>query len=345
MTNDDLLQQVRPIPGIDEPRLRAYLQEVLDRPFPDGLTVVSLHGGHSNLTFRIDGAGSAWVLRRPPLGHVMATAHDMGREHALLSGLSHSSVPVPAPRHLCTDRAVIGAPFILMDFVGGHAFRWASQLEPLGPQRTRQISDRMIDVLADLHSVDPAAVGLADIGRAEGFVSRQVRRWTKQLEASSSRPLKGAAELIELLAKSVPDSGVSAIVHGDYRLDNLLVGEDDAVNAVIDWEMATLGDPLTDLALLQVYQRLDRIDPSRRPEVASAAGFASEQDQLARYGASSGVDLSDMPFYLGLAHFKLAVIVESVHFRSIQTGTPVGDPVGHLVEPLLAAGLTAMSGS
>lgn len=334
-------------PGVDLVKLSAYLARELGTADDASLTVTLLDGGRSNLTYRVAVAEHVWVLRRPPLGHVMATAHDMVREYRVLEGLATSPVPTPRPVHLCEDRDILGAPFMLMEFVEGRAYRLAAEMEQLGEARTKAISEQLIDTLGALHRVDPAACGLDGIGRPAGFLERQVRRWARQLEASTSRPLRGAEELVVALQDSQPVSPAPAIVHGDFRLDNLLIDDADQAAAVIDWEMATLGDPLTDLALLLVYQSLDHIDPDRVPEASSAPGFLDQEQQLGRYAASTGIDLSAFPFYYALASFKLAVIVESVYFRHAQ-GLTVGegfDNVGHLVEPVIAGGLNALKGS
>ena len=182
-----------------------------------------------------------------------------GCVEASTAGLG-TKVPVPATYLLCADTGVIGAPFYVMEKVGGTAYRTAAQLEAVGAERTRLIAARMIGTLADLHAVDPGAVGLADFGRPQGFLGRQVRRWKKQLDASRSRDLPGADELYAALEAHIPAETDVAIVHGDFRLDNLLVGGDDRITAVLDWEMATLGDPLADVALLLAYQALAHLE-------------------------------------------------------------------------------------
>ncbi len=305
-------------------------------------------GGKSNLTYEVTDGSSWWIVRRPPMGHVQATAHDMGREFTVMSGLAHTDVPVPQTYARCTDPDVIGAPFYVMERVLGTPYRTKAQLEELGSERTAAIAHAMVDVLARLHAVVPEEVGLGELGRPEGFLERQVRRWGRQLDGSRSRDLPDADELLRRLAGQIPDQGPSGIVHGDYRLDNLLVdasrpGEE--VRAVVDWEMATLGDPLTDVALLLVYDRLASIAGGSAVADASAApGYPDAATQLEQYAAASGRDLSRMDFHLGLAHFKLAVILEGIHFRHAR-GHTVGegfDSVGDAVQPLLAAGLTAI---
>ncbi|MEP6798851.1 MAG: phosphotransferase family protein [Lapillicoccus sp.] len=310
-----------------------------------GLTAEVVAGGKSNLTYRVTDGRSRVIVRRPPLGHVLATAHDMGREHRVMAALADTPVPVPVMYALCPDDSVIGAPFYVMELVDGVPYRTAAQLEPLGPERTRAISERMVDALADLHVVDPATVGLSDFGRPEGFLTRQVRRWGQQLDSSRSRDLAGAEELRAMLASNVPQETPPAIVHGDYRLDNILTNDADQLAAVIDWEMATLGDPLTDIALLLTYQRIAELGGSGVSTVSLAPGFLTVEELGARYGERSGRDLTHLGFYEGLACFKLAVILEGIHYR-FAAGQTVGEGfsnVGEMVEPLLALGRRSMT--
>lgn len=334
-------------PGLNLSRLADWLATLPDKDvLPEGtvtgpLRATLLAGGKSNLTYEVSGGGQAWVLRRPPLGHVLATAHDMAREYRVMSALKGTGVPVPATYALCRDAEVIGAPFYLMERVEGTAYRWASQLEPLGPGRTRQISEDLIDILAALHAVDPASVGLADFGRPDGFLARQVSRWKKQLDASYCRDLPAASELHALLAASVPGQSPDGIVHGDYRLDNVLTADDGQLVAVLDWEMATLGDPLTDLALMSIYQRFAEVMGGSIADASSAPGFLTKDEVIARYAAASHRDLAHFGFYLGLAAFKLAVITEGIYYRHLH-GQTVGagfDTVGTITEPLLEAGI------
>ncbi|WP_241386926.1 phosphotransferase family protein [Rhodococcus sp. CH91] len=332
--------------GLDLDALDAHVRRSAPDLFAGPLRARLISGGRSNLTYEVTDGERRVVLRRPPLGHVLATAHDMAREYRVISALAGTAVPVPRTYLLCEDDSVLGAPFYLMDLVAGMPYRTAEELEPLGPARTRIISERMIDTLAALHSVDPTAVGLADFGRPGGFLERQVRRWTTQLEKSHSRELAGAGELHRLLVDNLPGDGEVGIVHGDYRLDNVLVDEDDKVAAVLDWEMATLGDPLTDVALLLVYQRLAR-ESTEFPvsTVSRAPGFLGDDELLARYEAAGGRDVSEMGFHLALAYYKLAVILEGIYFRFRQ-GKTVGEgfeELGRGVEPLLRDGIAALN--
>ncbi len=341
------------VPGLDLAVFRTWYDAQRPGDVVGDLRARVIAGGKSNLTYEVTDGTSWWIVRRPPLGHVQATAHDMGREHTVMSALAGTDVPVPRTFAHCADPDVLGAPFYVMEKVAGTPFRTAGQLAEIGEELTRDLAGAMIDVLARLHAVRPAEVGLAEFGRPVGFLERQVRRWGRQLEGSRSRDLPDADRLLALLADSVPadDGGASAgIVHGDYRLDNLLSvpGDPTPVKAVIDWEMATLGDTLTDVALMLVYDRLAHLAGGAAVADASAApGYPTPDQQLERYAAASGRDLGTMDFHLGLAHLKLAVILEGIHYR-FQHGQTVGegfDTVGEAVQPLLAAGLAAVTGT
>lgn len=330
-------------PGLDLQALADFMAASCPGLAGGPLRAEVIAGGKSNITYAVTDGARTWVVRRPPLGHVLATAHDMGREYRVMSALQGTAVPVPAMIAMCTDVDLMGQPFYLMEWVNGRAYRQAGELVPLGPERTRSIAERMVDVLLDLHAVEPGSVGLADFGRPAGFLARQVRRWQQQLDASATRDLPRAAELARMLAAEVPPDAPAAIVHGDYRLDNLLVDADDQVRAVVDWEMATLGDPLTDLALLYVYLRLATVG-NAIADAMSAPGFLGPDQVLERYVQRSPRDASRMGFYLGLAFFKLAVIVEGINRRYVE-GKTVGDgfgDVGVLVDPLIEEGIAAM---
>ena len=335
------------VPGLDLKRFSAWYGRRCPGDLGGDLTARVVSGGKSNLTYAVSDGTTTRIVRRPPLGHVQATAHDMAREFTVISALAGTAVPVPRTFALCQDGTVLGAPFYVMEQVTGTAYRRREQLEPLGPERTRRVALEMIGVLAELHTVAPATVGLSGFGRPAGFLARQVRRWGRQLEGSRTRDLPDADTLLRRLQAGVATRASgrdeASIVHGDYRLDNVLV-RDDRVAAVIDWEMATLGDPLTDLALLLVYDRLPWISQGASDATASLApGYPSAEEQLGHYELSSGRRLGDLELHLGLAHLKLAVILEGIHYRHLQGGTVGGgfDTVGDAVEPLLTAGLVA----
>jgi aminoglycoside phosphotransferase (APT) family kinase protein len=334
------------IPGLDLERFAGWFARAcpgeMGGPLSGALSGRLLAGGKSNLTYEVSDGTRSWVVRRPPLGHVLATAHDMRREYQVISALRGTGVPVAAVYALCEDPGVLGAPFYVMSLVDGIAYRTAEQMAATGAERTRAIAERLIGTLADLHSVDYRAVGLESFGRPEGFLARQVRRWKKQLDASRSRELPGIDELHDRLATSQPDDGPPTIVHGDYRLDNVLVGADDQIAAVVDWEMATIADPLTDVGLLLVYQRLGELGGGQL--ASRAAGYPSEAQVLAQYADRSGRDLSDLSFHIGLASFKLAVIMEGIHYRYIH-GQTVGEGFGEddtLGERLITLGLSTL---
>jgi aminoglycoside phosphotransferase (APT) family kinase protein len=327
-------------PGLDLARLRDFLDSRCPGLVSGKLSGTVVEGGKSNLTYLVGDGAATWVVRRPPLGHVLPTAHDMPREHRILEALAGTSVPVPRPFALCTDDAVLGAPFYVMEFVPGTAYRSDSELAALGPERTRAIADALVDTLLELHHVDPAEVGVAGLGRPEGFLERQLRRWKAQLDASRSRDLSGLDALAERLAARIPASGRPAIVHGDYRLDNTLV-DAGRITAVLDWEMSTVGDPLTDVALLVAYGEAARVGVAG---VGTAAGYPSAREIVDRYACAAGRDVAALPWYLGFAFFKLAVIAEGIHCR-LTRGHTVGagfEHVGASVAPLIRLGTDAL---
>ncbi|MEU3739381.1 MULTISPECIES: phosphotransferase family protein [unclassified Streptomyces] len=334
-------------PGLDLDQLRGHLDR--ERPGLVGgpLTARLIEGGRSNLTYAVTDGATRWVVRRPPLGHVLATAHDMKREHRVISALHHGTdVPVPTPVLLCEDTDVLGAPFYVMDFVEGTPFRTAEELAPLGAERTRAAVLGLVDTLVDLHSVDPEAVGLGDFGRPDGFLDRQLRRWGKQLDASRNRDLAGIDELHAALGRQLPVSPAATVVHGDYRLDNVLIGGDDQIKAILDWEMSTLGDPLTDLGLLVMYSTKLQLPDSPISTTAGAAGHPEAAELVERYAARSGRDVSAVSWYTAFAWFKLAVILEGIHYR-YTLGQTVGagfDRIGELVPVFIEHGLTTLQG-
>lgn len=310
-------------PGLDLGHLRAHLDAQRPGMVAGELTADVVEGGRSNLTYVVGDGRSRWVVRRPPLGHVLPTAHDMTREFRVISGLRDTAVPVPEALLLCEDADVVGAQFYVMSFVEGTPYRTAEELARLGEERTRVIADALVDTLVDLHAVDPASVGLGDFGRPDGFLERQLRRWKKQLDASRSRDLPGIEELHDRLAAAVPESGKPSIIHGDYRLDNVLVDRNDKISAVLDWEMSTLGDPLTDLALLVAYAERDKVSLQFVSNASSAPGYPTTDEVVARYAERSGRDVSQLNWYVSFAFFKLAVILEGIYYRYTQ-GKTVG---------------------
>ncbi|AXL87786.1 acyl-CoA dehydrogenase [Streptomyces sp. CB09001] len=332
-------------PGLDPDRLRVLLDRERPGLVTGPLSGRLIEGGRSNLTYAVTDGTARWVVRRPPLGHVLATAHDMRREHRVISALHPTDVPVPRPVLLCEDEEVLGAPFYVMEFVDGTPYRTAEQLAPLGPERTRAAVLNLVDTLVGLHAVDPAEVGLADFGRPDGFLDRQLRRWAKQLDASRDRDLAGIDELHATLGRELPRSPAPTVVHGDYRLDNVLIGgEGDEIRAILDWEMSTLGDPLTDLGLLVMYSSPLGMPDSPVSTTAQAPGHPAPAELIERYAARSGRDVSTVAWYTAFAWFKLAVILEGIHYR-YTLGQTVGrgfDRIGDLVPVFIEHGLTTL---
>ncbi|WP_331446153.1 phosphotransferase family protein [Streptomyces xanthochromogenes] len=333
-----------PPPGLDPEQLRAHLDRVRPGLVAGPLKARLIEGGRSNLTYVVTDGTGQWVVRRPPLGHVLATAHDMKREHRVISALHPTAVPVPEPVLLCEDESVLGSPFYVMEYVAGTPYRTAEQLAPLGAERTKAAVLALVDTLVELHAVDPEAVGLGDFGRPDGFLDRQLRRWGKQLDASRNRDLAGIDELHAALGRALPVSPEPTVVHGDYRLDNVLIGDDDRIKAVLDWEMSTLGDPLTDLGLLVMYSAKLEVADSPVSTTAGAAGHPSPAELIERYAAGSGRDTSAISWYTAFAWFKLAVILEGIHYR-YTLGQTVGagfDRIGELVPVFIEHGLTTL---
>jgi aminoglycoside phosphotransferase (APT) family kinase protein len=348
--------------GLDLQALRDYLAAVAPDQVGPKLTARLLAGGKSNLTYEIDDGSHTWVVRRPPLGHILATAHDMGREYRVMSALDTSAVPVPRTIALCSDVSVIGAPFYLMDRVDGVAIRDMDMLGRLGPDAVRALVFGLVDILADLHAIDPESVGLSDFGRPEGYNARQLARWDRQMTASLTGDVPGLAALTAELAKSVPASPAPTIVHGDYRLDNVLVrlpetgrparsdgrGRPASITAVLDWEMSTLGDPIGDLALTLLYAERPpawRGDGTAGLPAVAVPGHPTAAEMARRYATRLDRELPDLRWYSAFARFKLAAIMQGVHHRYIHGsyGRQEGFAgMGEAVAPLIADALQMM---
>lgn len=306
------------IPGIDYENVSSWLLSTIPAtvaPFEFEL----IEGGRSNLTYRVvDGSGRRFVLRRPPLGHVLATAHDMSREHRIISAVGTTRVPVPPTFGLCSDESVNGAPFYVMGFVDGVVLDHPDKGAALSSVAKREIAYDLIDVLADLHAVDVDAVGLGDLARREGYVERQVRRWTRQWADSRTRDLPAIDEVASLLAASIPAQQGVVIAHGDYRLGNCLTNLDtNRIAAVLDWELCTLGDPLADLGYLGVYWATPDGDGRRPNDPTGAGGFPAYGELVDRYAARTGRDVSRIDYYVAFSAFRLAVISEGVYARYV----------------------------
>jgi aminoglycoside phosphotransferase (APT) family kinase protein len=303
--------------GIDPAGVEGWFRERGVEMAPP-LRFERIAGGRSNLTYAVsDGDGRRWALRRPPLGKRLGSAHDMGREHRVISALQATDVPVPPVVGICEDEAVIGAPFYVMDFVEGPILRARAEAELFPEQSERQaIGDRVADTLVAIHAVVPDEVGLGELGRKQEYVARQLRRWYGQWEKSKTRELPAVDEVHERLAERIPEQGPAAIVHGDYRLDNMILSPTGEVAAVVDWELCTLGDPLADVGLLMVYwsEPGDELIPLMEP-ATTAPGFPSRETLKRRYSERSGRDLTELDFYVALGYWKLAIILEGVFAR------------------------------
>jgi aminoglycoside phosphotransferase (APT) family kinase protein len=330
-------------PGLDLDALAGYLATHRPGLARGPLSAELIAGGRSNLTYVVrDRDGGDYVLRRPPLGHVLATAHDMGREYRVISALVDTPVPVPRTLLHCPDESVLGAPFYLMERVPGTVYRYREQTDPLGADGRERLAFEMVDILAALHAVDPDKVGLGDFGHPEGYLARNLRRWAGQLDRSRSRDVPGIDALRDRLAATLPDSAAPAIVHGDFRLANLMVDPDSGrIAAVLDWEMATVGDPLTDVGLLLTYWGSLGGDDPLAEATGTAAGFPAADALVERYGSGSGRDTSRLDWYVAFGCYKLAVIAEGIHYRYTQ-GKTVGEGferMGDMVVPLVSRGL------
>lgn len=328
-------------PGIDLPALRGFLGDLAAGP----LRAKLITGGRSNLTYLVTDGVTRWVLRRPPLGPLTPSAHDMAREYRFVAALRDTAVPVADPVALCEDPVVLGAPFLVVSYVEGRTVRGADDAAALTHDEAGRCAAALVDTLATLHAVPVAA--LSALGRPAGYLPRQVRRWRDQWDRVATRALDTVDALHGGLAAALPVAGDATVVHGDFRLDNTILAPEDPgrVAAVVDWEMATLGDPLADLGLLLVYW-----DPVTEPVLglphATSAnpGFPTASALAARYAQATGRDLGRLPFYRALGYFKLAVVAEGIHQRYL-AGRTVGegfDTVGAAVPALLDAGLEAL---
>ena len=344
------------LPGLDVRELQEWLLQNQPELLGAGpLNANLIAGGRSNLTYAIRGAAEPLVLRRPPLGHVQATAHDMEREFRVISALRGSRVPVPrAIRYVDDATSGVDAPFYLMERVKGRTISSRADNAAYNPSQLRELSLDLARTLAHLHSIVPADVGLGDFGRPDGFLARQVERWGKQYEGSRSRSLPELDALQAELHVGLPETKRSSILHGDYRLDNALVRDIAAapqLSAILDWEMATLGDSLTDLGLLGLYWNINNLEDVPRNAVPSSVsledGYPTFEELVDEYSETAGVTVPELPWYLGLAAFKLAVILEGIHYR-YQAGQTVGpgfDQIGMLVTPLARAGRRFLKGA
>jgi aminoglycoside phosphotransferase (APT) family kinase protein len=315
--------------GINAANVTAWFEEHVPEVAAP-LTFTLIAGGRSNLTFRVEDAeGQAWALRRPPLHHVLPSAHDMVREHRLMSSLGPAGIPVPVTVGLCTDEAVNERPFYVMEFVDGHIVRTAPEAEAAFDLPTRRaVGDHMADTLAALHMVTPEDVGLGDLGRHEGYIERQIKRWRGQYEQTQVEGVDhgGLVERVgDELGRRVPVQQRTSVVHGDYRMDNVVLDDAGRVRAILDWEICTLGDPLADLGLLTVYWA----EPTDNMAVlglspTTAPGFSTRHQIEERYAAASGLDTSLLGYYVAFGYWKLACILQGVYARYV-AGAGAGD--------------------
>lgn len=356
MSGDD------PVARLDRERLRSWLVAQGLPVHPNApLEAELLARGRSNVTYRIrqvgaESGGIDWVVRRQPFGHVMPSAHDMAREHRVIKGVHAGGFAVPEPIALCQDPDVIGSVFHVMEYVPGLVMGAAAETEHLTPTQARELSIEIVTTLARLHAIDAQDVGLGDLGRPDGFLVRQAARWRSQWELSRTRDQPLAVALADELDHrlSTLQTGLPwSIVHGDYRLDNTIVDPQTMrIHAVVDWEMSTLGDPLSDLALLLVYwtrptdqilKRLPLVDG-----VTDHAGFIDREELVEIYAQVSGRDVGHLDIAIALSCFKLAVILESIRKR-ILAGAQVGtaadqaDLMGQATDVLLEVGMEALA--
>ncbi|MGN6607049.1 MAG: phosphotransferase family protein [Jatrophihabitans sp.] len=333
------------LPGVDLAALTAWLDATVPGARQGELRGEVIAGGKSNLTYRITDGTTTWALRRPPLAHVLPTAHDMVREFTVIKALTGTDVPVAEAVALCEDTSVLGAQFYLMGWVDGIVLDKPKHLGALSADDARRSCELVMDTLVDLHRVDPASVGLSGFGRPEGFLARQVKRWHQQWQASETRPLDSLQRTVDALNANLPEQQAPAIVHGDYRVTNVMFTPDlERIAAVVDWEMATLGDPLADVGLLVVYQDLAAFGTSVMPPMKPEQGFLTSDQMVERYAAASGRDMSAIDWYVGLGYFKLAVVAEGIHKRFLagKTVGPGFDQFGPAVPLLLDTALTKL---
>jgi len=303
--------------GIHSENVTAWLSERVPALEPP-LTFSLIAGGHSNLTYRCeDTAGNAYVLRRPPLGHVLESAHDMGREHKIIDALKDSAVPVPKNYGLCKDKSVNEADFYVMEFIDGLVLNDSTVSVQLPDADRRTISEDVAEILCQLHAINPDDVGLGDLGRKEAYLSRQISRWVKQWEASKTDEIPAMEESCRILQERMPEQIGATIVHGDYRLGNMIV-RDGHVQAILDWELCTLGDPLADVGyILNNWVTAEEVPEMGENDMSPTAvgGFFSRDEFTDYYASKTGRDLSTINYYRAFSHWRLAAIGQGVYKR------------------------------
>ena len=302
-----------PVPdGIHLKKVSAWLEaNVSGFKAPCEFSLIA--GGHSNLTYRcVDSTGTAYVLRRPPLGHVLESAHDMGREHKIVSALQDSRVPVAEICGLCKDVDVNEAPFYVMRFVEGTVFNGFEDTEPFSLSDRGGIARHVVEILADLHAVNPDEVGLGDLGRKDAYLARQLKRWTKQWEATKTDPIPEMEECARRLSE-LPEQIGASIVHGDYRVGNMIF-QGDRVQAILDWELCTLGDPLADVGYL-LNSWIEPGEEGSDEHPIGSGGFLTREVIAQSYAERTGRDLSNINYYRAFQHWRLAAISQGVYKR------------------------------
>ena len=322
MGNEVDLGEVR---GIEREPVSAWLgAHVAGATPPFAFRMIT--GGHSNLTYSVDdSAGNRFVLRRPPLGAVLATAHDMAREHKIISAVAKTPVPVPRALALCTDESINGAPFYVMNFVAGHVLEEPDNVERVlaEPATRRELSESVVDALAALHTADVDAIGLGDLARRESYLDRQLKRWRGQWEKSKTRELATMEEVFEALVAAKPEQRYTGVVHGDYRLGNMLARADGSIAAVLDWELCTLGDVLADVGYL-LNNWAEPGEEAVRMIPTAAGGFLPRAQMVQRYAEKTGFEVGHIEYYRAFQYWRLAAIVEGVASRYLQG--VMGDP-------------------
>jgi aminoglycoside phosphotransferase (APT) family kinase protein len=310
------------VEGLDPAALRRYLID-RDVPVRGDLAVELIAGGRSNLTFKVSDEVSAWVVRRPPLGGLTPSAHDVGREFVVTRGLFGTNVPIARPVAFDADGTVCGAPLTVTEFVTGRVFRHTDDLDALSDAELAANAAALVRILVDLHAVDYRAVGLESFGRPDGFLERQVRLWARQWDLVRTRESDDAvtgdvAKLAAALADAIPSGAEPSVVHGDFRIDNTICDPEHAgtIRAVVDWELSTLGDPLTDIALMCAYRSPAFDLVFGHPAAWTSVRLPSADALAEQYAQLSGRDLGDWNFYLALANFKIGVIAEGITHRA-----------------------------
>ncbi|AYJ48331.1 phosphotransferase family protein [Rhodococcus sp. P1Y] len=330
--------------SLDVHALTAYLQKELPSGVVGELTAELLSGGRSNPTYRLDDEKHSWILRRPPFGTVLDSAHDMSREYRVMSALADTAIPVPTTVCMCEDGGVLGAPFYLMDRLDGITLRSPEDAASLSIEQRASLGASAAQLLSELHLVDTDAVGLENFGRPNGYTERQLRRWAGQWDSSRTPLVEDLVstvdDLFEALTRSLPQTRSVGLVHGDFKIDNLMVSREDPgkVLGVLDWEMSTLGDCTADLAVMLSFWD----QPGEEPNpitggLTALPGFPSRTDILTIYGAHHDVDTVSLEWYLVFADLKIAIILAGIHAR-YQKGQTVGDgfdDVGAMVRPLV----------